>query len=502
MHDSVPLPVIEHSIQMDNSIDLSSECASMNTAEQSKPLNTLILNPKKFNAEHGHCYTIKIPLKFLNQAIKQGGEIASTLLENNQILGPPVTTHEFLRHWGQGRFSLWVNAELGTVTLLFSTSDNSDPRTNGRTYTLLNQQLSHAHNWEQRDWRSWSSHSRSQYFLKRGGDRIPAPLFANLGITDICNLNCSICGSQNMMQPVNRRHMDYRIFSQVADTLFPLLVTVEFNSRGEPLLHPKIVDMLETIYDYGIYLRLQTNGTQFQSRRLQAIAKLTGEVSLSIDATGDLFEYARAGGKWPQVDQGITNLLRLRKRDRLAVNIYPTLTAKTVLGAKDTIKWAMDRGIDRVDFHQYDPIYGGSEVIPSPESLDELKCWISTIDAQHPIEVRLNYEIVKQGDPPMLCKPPQEKYMNIPRAAGTPGSDNRYTCMAPVQQVDIDLDGGVCVCCMLQERKLGNALTPEAFADCWFGQEYQAIRASLTRTSPQALYEDCRKCVKQYAPEQ
>jgi hypothetical protein len=49
---------------------------------------------------------------------------------------------------------------------------------------------------------------------------------------------------------------------------------------------------------------------------------------------------------------------------------------------------------------------------------------------------------------------------------------------------------------MMQERTLGNALTPEAFADCWFGDEYRAVRASLRRTSPAALYETCRGCVK------
>ena len=58
----------------------------------------------------------------------------------------------------------------------------------------------------------WLSHSRGQFFLRRGGDKVAPPRWANMGITDICNLRCSICGSQNMLQPVNRRHMDIRIF--------------------------------------------------------------------------------------------------------------------------------------------------------------------------------------------------------------------------------------------------------------------------------------------------
>jgi hypothetical protein len=159
----------------------------------------------------------------------------------------------------------------------------------------------------------------------------------------------------------------------------------------------------------------------------------------------------------------------------------------------------MDVGIDKIDFHSYDPIEGGTEDRPSPDALDELKRRAARLDAKHPIEIRVNYEVVKAGEVPELPFPMQAKYSSIPRTIGAEGANPAYTCMAPVQLVDIDLDGGVCVCCMLQERKLGNALTVEAFADCWFGAEYQAVRESLKRTSAMAFYETCRGCVQRYA---
>jgi len=71
--------------------------------------------------------------------------------------------------------------------------------------------------------------------------------------------------------------------------------------------------------------------------------------------------------------------------------------------------------------------------------------------------------------------------------------------MAPLQLVDIDLDGGVCVCCMLQSHKLGNCLTAEAFADCWFGAGYRALRESLRRPAKNPMYGDCRACIAMYA---
>ncbi len=56
----------------------------------------------------------------------------STLLlfENDRRLGPAHATHDDIRSYGGGRYSHWVGS------LIFSTSDGTDPRTNGRIYSL------------------------------------------------------------------------------------------------------------------------------------------------------------------------------------------------------------------------------------------------------------------------------------------------------------------------------------------------------------------------------
>jgi hypothetical protein len=52
------------------------------------------------------------------------------LREDGRPLGPAHAMHEDIRRLGAGRFSHWGSA------LIFSSSDNSDPRTNGRAYSL------------------------------------------------------------------------------------------------------------------------------------------------------------------------------------------------------------------------------------------------------------------------------------------------------------------------------------------------------------------------------
>jgi hypothetical protein len=54
------------------------------------------------------------------------------LCENGSPLGPPHTAHLFIERDGGGRFSHYWG-----LGFIFSTSDNSDPNTNGKTYTAI-----------------------------------------------------------------------------------------------------------------------------------------------------------------------------------------------------------------------------------------------------------------------------------------------------------------------------------------------------------------------------
>jgi hypothetical protein len=51
------------------------------------------------------------------------------LYENGRALGPAHSLHADIEDIGRGRFSHWND-----IGVIFSTSDNSDPNSNGRTY--------------------------------------------------------------------------------------------------------------------------------------------------------------------------------------------------------------------------------------------------------------------------------------------------------------------------------------------------------------------------------
>ena len=77
--------------------------------------------------ERGNCFVASAPARLLSDR-----ESASRVIvfEGDRALGPGHATHEEIRSRGHGRYSHWG------PQVYFSSSDNSDPRTNGRAYRI------------------------------------------------------------------------------------------------------------------------------------------------------------------------------------------------------------------------------------------------------------------------------------------------------------------------------------------------------------------------------
>ena len=78
-------------------------------------------------AETGVCFIAPLPERLISDA---EGASRITVYENGTPLPHARALHDDIRRLGGGRYSHWGS------NLFFSTTDNSDPRTNGRTYTV------------------------------------------------------------------------------------------------------------------------------------------------------------------------------------------------------------------------------------------------------------------------------------------------------------------------------------------------------------------------------
>jgi hypothetical protein len=69
----------------------------------------------------------------LADTVSNGTQSQLRLFENGVEIGPAHSYHQDVQQYGQGRFSHWNDG--ANIILLFSTSDNTNPLTNGRVYS-------------------------------------------------------------------------------------------------------------------------------------------------------------------------------------------------------------------------------------------------------------------------------------------------------------------------------------------------------------------------------
>ena len=96
----------------------------------------LILDPAQMTPDGEYAWKIDLSdFELPGDSLDNFFHSRAILLEDGKKLGPPHTLHNIIRQDGKGAYSHWG------AQLYFSSSDNTDPRSNGRTYVVKNNQL-------------------------------------------------------------------------------------------------------------------------------------------------------------------------------------------------------------------------------------------------------------------------------------------------------------------------------------------------------------------------
>jgi hypothetical protein len=88
------------------------------------------LDPALIAPESGACFTYRFRTNAGRIFAYSELYLRAPLYEDGQLLPHANSMHDDIRALGGGRYSMWPDA------VFFSTSDGSDPRTNGRRYTI------------------------------------------------------------------------------------------------------------------------------------------------------------------------------------------------------------------------------------------------------------------------------------------------------------------------------------------------------------------------------
>ncbi len=88
-------------------------------------------------------------------------------------------------------------------------------------------------------------------------------------ITSVCNLACSFC------PPTARAKGLIKVeqFNKILDEIRPHTKYIYLHVKGEPLLHPRIDQLLDAAYEKGFKVNITTNGTLIKKNREKILGK-------------------------------------------------------------------------------------------------------------------------------------------------------------------------------------------------------------------------------------
>lgn len=172
-------------------------------------------------------------------------------------------------------------------------------------------------------------HPRTLSFLFHWLRRSPvvpyAPLKLHLEPTSNCNLRCVMC-PQSTGALKGNGYMDMNLYRKIIDEAREFVLEINLFFRGEPLLHPHIVDMVRIARDAGIAVHVNTNATLLRGEIVGGLLDAgLDKLTISFDAgEREQYEQMRRGAKYEKTLENVMTFLKA-KAARGASKPYTTI---------------------------------------------------------------------------------------------------------------------------------------------------------------------------------
>jgi radical SAM protein with 4Fe4S-binding SPASM domain len=160
-------------------------------------------------------------------------------------------------------------------------------------------------------------HTQDAYGIRP--EALEFPMMCVLSFVYVCNAQCPNCpytNSKIRADYKDRPFMHEDTFKIIADQCGKYGAWIRISGGGEPMLHPKAVELMEYAKKVGAKIGLITNGSRFteeSSRRLlQAGVDM---IEFSVDtADPETYAMVRKGLKWDTLLRNVKRMLKLRNK--------------------------------------------------------------------------------------------------------------------------------------------------------------------------------------------
>ena len=171
------------------------------------------------------------------------------------------------------------------------------------------------------------------------------PFMILIEVTNDCMLNCIMCPHSKIKE--NTGYMHFDLFKKIIDECSHhySLGYLVFSGMGEPLLHPKLLEMSKFAKSKGIpNIRLVTNAILLSKQKTSEILENSGfdEIAISLDAVSEkTYQKIKGSSNFQIVQNNITYLLNQRakrKQWKPFVRLHILKMKETVYEISDFLK--------------------------------------------------------------------------------------------------------------------------------------------------------------------
>lgn len=289
------------------------------------------------------------------------------------------------------------------------------------------------------------------------------PVHMAVGLTDYCNHSCVFCSSEFVTADVAKVNtMDINVLLNfLKEAKDAGLKAVTLIGSGEPLIHPKVVEILYGIQEIGLDIGIFTNAAHITKEIQEAILKTCTFVRCSVNASSAEEHEAihRVKNDFGKVVENIRGLVKEKKKRGQE---FPTIGTQFVFFEKNYMsivnaaKLWKDVG---VDYFEVKPVIGGegSSVGINVFSANDKE------EVKHQMELAQNYSGSSY-----------QVYTKYNQYEKTLSEDiRRYNvCYGHALSPSLWSDGNLFICQNQEHDKdiIGN-IYQESFAEIWHGEK-------------------------------
>jgi MoaA/NifB/PqqE/SkfB family radical SAM enzyme len=268
--------------------------------------------------------------------------------------------------------------------------------------------------------------------------------------------------------------MDIALFRKVLDKLGPFLLHIDFMNWGEPLLNPRLCEMVTLGKAYGVETALSTNLNYLPPGKAGEIVSCgLDRLVVSIDgASQETYEKYRVGGDLSAVLKNLKEIIKARREAGVA---HPKIVWQFLVFRHNEHEldlarsMAAELGVDEIGFT--------APCLPFKPGIKEN--WMAR-DRKYCL-----YSPESFPDTPPWewegAKDESGKPKNVAVKVYS-GAERRKRCKWPWTGVSVNADGSVSPCCSVEEREFDfGDLSVESFGTIWNNAAYRKARRHIRK---------------------